>query len=111
MSTPPTVAAASSGVSVATMPTTMTDETGDTSNNLGKLNAVWLTATGKVKDDSNKKCLQRYTSVATKMATKMYYEEQKKGKEGKSAEEISIEVKKAHDGVGPSARSIRRYVN
>ena len=70
-----------------------------------------VAATGKVKDDSNKKCLQRYTSVATKMATKMYYEEQKKGKEGKSAEEISIEVKKAHDGVGPSARSIRRYVN
>ncbi len=26
-------------------------------------------------------------------------------------QEISIEVKKTHDGVGPSARSIRRYVN
>jgi hypothetical protein len=58
LSTPPTVAAASSGVSVATMPITTTDETGDTSTNLVKLNAVQLTATGKVKDDSNKKCLQ-----------------------------------------------------
>jgi hypothetical protein len=59
LTTPPTVAAAG-GVSVATMPTTTTAETGGTSNHLLKIDAIRLTATGKAKDDGNKKSLQRY---------------------------------------------------
>jgi hypothetical protein len=50
LTTPPTVAAAG-GVSVATMPTTTTAETGGTSNNLLKIDAIRLTATEKAKDD------------------------------------------------------------
>ena len=100
LSTPPPMAAAS--VSVATSTTTTAKP---------KLDAIRLTATGKAKDDANKKCLQRHVSAAMKKATKIYHEERKKGKGGKSAEAISMMVKKHHDGVGPSARSIRRYVN
>ena len=53
LTAPPTVAAAAGGVSIATM-STITAETGDTSNNFAKLDAIWLTATGKAKDDGNK---------------------------------------------------------
>ena len=51
-------------------------------------------ATGKAKADANNKCKQRHFSAATKKATKMYYEESKKGKEGKSAETVSETIKK-----------------
>lgn len=76
-----------------------------------KLDAIRLTATGKAKEVSNSKRLKRHKSAATKRATKMYYQEQKKGKAGKSAEQICALIKKQFDGVGSSARSITRYVN
>jgi hypothetical protein len=102
--------------SVATSTTTAaeTDEDeGITSSNITKpkLDGIRLTATGKAKDDANKKRLQRHLSAATKRATTLYYEEQKKGKDGMTATQISTMVKKAYGGVGPSARSITRYVN
>ena len=50
-------------------------------------------------------------SAAVKRATKLYYEEAKKGEDSKSAKKISEEIKKQFDGVGPSAHTITRYVN
>ena len=90
LTTPPTVAAAGGTIS------TTTAETEETSNKSVEpdLDEIWLMATGKAKDDGNKKCLQQYKSAATKMATKMYYEERQKEGKKKSAEEISKEVKK-----------------
>ena len=44
-----------------------------------KLDAIWLMATGKAKEVSNRKCLKWHTSAAMKKATKMHYKEQKRG--------------------------------
>ena len=76
-----------------------------------KLDSIRLTATAKAKDTANKKRKARHVSAALKRATKIYQQESMKGREGRSAEKISELVKKQFDGVGPSARSIRRYVN
>ena len=76
-----------------------------------KLDVVWLTAIGKAKEASNQKLSKRHKSAAMKKATKMYHAELQKGKEGKSAEQVSAIIKKQFDGVGRSARSITRYVN
>ena len=68
-----------------------------------KLDGIRLTATGKAKSNMNKKHKQQHFSAATKRATKMYYEETKKGKERKSLAQVSEINTKQFDGVGPSA--------
>lgn len=103
LSTPPAAPASTSA-------TTMSS-TSQMARAKPKLDVTRLTATGKAKEVANIKRLKRHTSEAMKRATKMYYEENGRGKAGKSAEQISALIKKQFDGVGPSARSITRYVN
>lgn len=68
-----------------------------------------------VKKVNASKKVSAHKANAFKRATKLYHDElQKSGdhlKEKKSAEKIAEAVKLQFDGVGPSARTIRRYVN
>ena len=77
------------------------------------LDAIQLTAEGKAKDVNNKKLDSAHYSAALKTATKMYYEElqKPKGEIRLSAEEVEKIIKARFDEIGPSARTITRYVN
>ena len=77
------------------------------------LDAIRLTAKGKAKDVNNKKLDSAHYLAALKTATKMYYEElqKPKGEIRLSAEEVEKIIKARFDEIGPSARTITRYVN
>ena len=77
------------------------------------LDKLRLTSSAKGKSINNQKKRAKYESAAVKQATKMYYDELQKpeGEVKLSAREIEKVVRKRFNGVGPSARTITRYVN
>lgn len=71
-----------------------------------------MNSKGMHRERVNKKLKKNHEDQALMRATKLYAEEQAKGKgNGMSAEKVSEQVKIEFDGVAPPARTIRRYVN
>ena len=59
----------------------------------------------------NKRVMMKYESEALKFATNLYFHEQQKEGDRKSAKECEKITKLRYSGVGPTARTIIRYVN
>ena len=109
----------SSTTTIATTSSASPQTTADTSTLMNdlihrpQLDQVRLTAVGKGKAVKNRKASDSHYTMALKRATRLYYEELQKpeAEERKSAYSIEKDVKQQFDGVGPSARTITRYVN
>ena len=79
-------------------------------NMLMQMDEVRLTVGGSMKSINNAKKTETVKSNALKAATKLFHAEQQK-ENGMSSKQVAAAIKKRYSGLGPSSRSITRYVN
>jgi len=111
--TPP-VGVGTSVTAISSLSTTSASSSGGGDNSAlfpqPKLKRVRRTASAMQLDRANTLLKRNHYKEAVKRAT-LEYAAESKNPAGKSASQIAAEIKLQHDGVGPDARTITRYVN
>ena len=112
-SSPNTEISAITSVTGSTATVTTTSATGSNSQVIvaaPKPDQKRMTGAVKQKARAEKKAASVHASKAHKHATAWYAREKEKGKGGLSAAAVAKKTKEQYDGVGPSTRSIQKYV-
>ena len=112
--TPP-VGEGTSVTAISSLSTTSASSSGGGGDNNSlfpqpKLKRVRRTASAMQLDRANTLLKRNHYKEAVKRAT-LEYAAESKNPAGKSASQIAAEIKLQHDGVGPDARTITRYIN